>query len=90
MNRHQRRLAARNESKASNAAAASTAASSTAASSPTVDLPPVKASWVARLAAWLLLSRWVLARARHPTARAALAILAREVGRNDLADGLER
>jgi len=50
---------------------------------------PGRPSLALRLAAFVILSRWALKRVRHPALRAALANLARQTGRADLARELE-
>jgi len=50
---------------------------------------PVKPSLLVRGLAVVLLSKWVLRRVNHPAARISLSILARDVGREDLATELE-
>jgi hypothetical protein len=52
--------------------------------------PVAKAPLLVRGFAAIVLSGWVIRRVRHPAARAALALIAREVGRHDLATELER
>jgi hypothetical protein len=44
---------------------------------------------VLRFFAWIILSGWVRRRVRHPAARSAMALVAREVGREKLAIELE-
>jgi len=48
-----------------------------------------KPSLLLRIVAFVVLSRWVLKRVRHPSVRATLAAIARQVGRDDLAADLE-
>jgi hypothetical protein len=45
---------------------------------------------LARMVAWVILAPWVRRRVRHRVARMALAVVARDVGRNDVAAELER
>lgn len=51
--------------------------------------PPAKPSLLVRGFAAIVLSPWVIRRVRHPAARAALALVAHEVGRHELANELE-
>jgi hypothetical protein len=52
--------------------------------------PPVKPSWVLRLVARVLLSRWLLARVKNPEVERLLISVAMEAGRPEIADELIR
>lgn len=85
MNRHQRRKANSTDRSSGGPNIPSEpffpdAAPTAAAQKPTLLL---------RAFAGIVLSEWVRRRVRHPAARSALALVAREVGRIDLATELE-
>jgi hypothetical protein len=86
MNRHQRRQSARTEKSSGAAAIPEKSFFPQNASSPK---PTGKPSLMLRFFASIILSSWVRKRVRHPAARAAMALVAHEVGRHDLATELE-
>ena len=86
MNRHQRRQATRSERKTADAGIPSEPFFPDSAETGS---PPLRPSLLVRGFAAVVLSGWIRRRVRHPAARAALALVAREVGRFDLAAELE-
>ena len=84
MNRQQRRREQR-----LNAPMAATTAPRTV-SAPAGAAIVAKPSILLRMAAWIMLSDWVLRRVEHPAVRQSLAMVARQVGRQDLAARLEQ
>jgi hypothetical protein len=87
VNRKQRRQAAQGSRKESKVAARAPA---TAPSSPTVEVGAARPSLTLRIVATIILSPWVRRRVHHSTVRAALAAVAHQVGRTDIAAELER
>lgn len=93
MNRKQRRQAesrSRSASKTTAGQPANAPVSVTPLQLAQVEMPSSNPSWVARLAATVILRPWIRRRVRHPLARSAVAMLAREVGRRDIADEMEK
>lgn len=84
MNRHRRRASA----KQGQSAPAPTTAPQAAATP--IQALPGKPGLVLRLFAKALLSKWVLKRVHHPDVRRALASLAMQAGKVDLAETLRR
>jgi len=88
MNRHQRRQAARSGEKRSEASIPPDVFFPETTPNPAT-IEAAKPGLLLRLFAKPLLSQWVRRRVRHPAARSVLALIAREVGRHDLAADLE-
>ena len=86
MNRHQRRRAATERPQSGPNIPSESFFPDTPAVTST---PMTRPSLLVRGFAAIVLSRWVLRRVHHPAARAALALVAREVGRHDLAAELD-
>lgn len=89
MNRKQRRKVASVSRKAEQAGADSRLAASEKPTAAPLVAPNVNPSLFLRAVAFVVLSRWVRNRVRHPAVRSALAVIARDVGRTDLASELD-
>lgn len=86
MNRQQRRRAASTERQPGGPNIPSESFFPDSAAAPATVTKP---GFLVRGFAAIVLSSWVLRRVRHPAARAALALVAHEVGRHELAAELE-